>query len=206
MTVSNPSPASPYRPAAARRRAALRRRPPGQRRARHARAAQVRCPPRSIPRSSATARFAAAGGQEGAVVFPRPAPVRDHVPRPPRRPRPLSRPRPRRRDGRPQRRRRVTREVINDVAFIGQIAESVMPDGPLFEVAVIHHTQCGSGRARRRHVPPPLRRADRRRRVDPARARRARPGGDRRAGRRAPRSARPRSLRASPCPGMSTTS
>jgi carbonic anhydrase len=40
---------------------------------------------------------------------------------------------------------RVTREVINDVAYIGQIAESVMPDGPLFEVAVIHHTQCGSG-------------------------------------------------------------
>jgi carbonic anhydrase len=40
---------------------------------------------------------------------------------------------------------RVTPEVINDVAFIGQIAESVLPDGPLFEVAVIHHTQCGSG-------------------------------------------------------------
>lgn len=40
---------------------------------------------------------------------------------------------------------RVTPEVINDVAFIGQIAENVMPDGPLFEVAVIHHTQCGSG-------------------------------------------------------------
>jgi len=40
---------------------------------------------------------------------------------------------------------RVTPEVINDIAFIGQIAESVMPDGPLFEVAVIHHTQCGSG-------------------------------------------------------------
>ena len=40
---------------------------------------------------------------------------------------------------------RVTPEVINDVAFIGQIAESVIPDGPLFEVAVIHHTQCGSG-------------------------------------------------------------
>ena len=39
----------------------------------------------------------------------------------------------------------VTPEVINDVAFIGQITESVMPDGPLFEVAVIHHTQCGSG-------------------------------------------------------------
>ena len=40
---------------------------------------------------------------------------------------------------------RVTPEVVNDVAFIGQIAENVLPDGPLFEVAVIHHTQCGSG-------------------------------------------------------------
>jgi carbonic anhydrase len=40
---------------------------------------------------------------------------------------------------------RVTPEVINDVAFIGQLVENVLPDGPLFEVAVIHHTQCGSG-------------------------------------------------------------
>src|SRR5579875_2296950 len=40
---------------------------------------------------------------------------------------------------------RVTPEVINDVAFIGQITENVLPDGPLFQVAVIHHTQCGSG-------------------------------------------------------------
>ncbi len=40
---------------------------------------------------------------------------------------------------------RVTREVINDVALIGQIAESMVLDGPLFEVAVIHHTECGSG-------------------------------------------------------------
>jgi carbonic anhydrase len=40
---------------------------------------------------------------------------------------------------------RVTPEVINDVAFIGQLAENMIPDGPLFEVAVIHHTQCGSG-------------------------------------------------------------
>jgi carbonic anhydrase len=40
---------------------------------------------------------------------------------------------------------RVTPEVINDIAFIGQLAETVVPDGPLFEVAVIHHTQCGSG-------------------------------------------------------------
>ena len=40
---------------------------------------------------------------------------------------------------------RVTPEVINDVAFIAQIAENFLPDGPLFEVAVIHHTQCGAG-------------------------------------------------------------
>ncbi len=40
---------------------------------------------------------------------------------------------------------RVTPAVINDVAFIAQIAENVLPDGPLFEVAVIHHTQCGAG-------------------------------------------------------------
>jgi carbonic anhydrase len=40
---------------------------------------------------------------------------------------------------------RVTRDVINDVAYIGQLAENALPDGPLFEVAVIHHTQCGSG-------------------------------------------------------------
>jgi carbonic anhydrase len=40
---------------------------------------------------------------------------------------------------------RVTPEVINDVAFISQVAENVLPDGPLFEVAVIHHTQCGAG-------------------------------------------------------------
>jgi carbonic anhydrase len=40
---------------------------------------------------------------------------------------------------------RVTPEVISDVAFISQIAENVLPDGPLFEVAVIHHTQCGAG-------------------------------------------------------------
>src|SRR2546423_10466529 len=40
---------------------------------------------------------------------------------------------------------RGTPEVINDVAFISQLAENVLPDGPLFEVAVIHHTQCGAG-------------------------------------------------------------
>ena len=40
---------------------------------------------------------------------------------------------------------RVTDEVIDDVAFIGQLAATALPDGPLFEVAVIHHTQCGSG-------------------------------------------------------------
>src|SRR4029077_18559467 len=40
---------------------------------------------------------------------------------------------------------RVAPEVVNHVAFIGQLAETALPDGPLFEVAVIHHTQCGTG-------------------------------------------------------------
>ena len=40
---------------------------------------------------------------------------------------------------------RVTPEVIHDVAFIAQLAENALPDGPLFEAAVIHHTQCGTG-------------------------------------------------------------
>jgi carbonic anhydrase len=40
---------------------------------------------------------------------------------------------------------RVTPAVIDDVAFIAQLAEGARPDGPLFEVAVIHHTQCGTG-------------------------------------------------------------
>ena len=40
---------------------------------------------------------------------------------------------------------RVTQDVINDLAFISQIAELVIPEGPLFEVALVHHTQCGAG-------------------------------------------------------------
>lgn len=39
---------------------------------------------------------------------------------------------------------RVTPEVIEDLAFIGQMAETAVPDGPLFEVAVVHHTFCGT--------------------------------------------------------------
>jgi len=39
---------------------------------------------------------------------------------------------------------RVTPAVIEDVAFISQVAENVLPEGGLFEVAVLHHTQCGA--------------------------------------------------------------
>jgi carbonic anhydrase len=34
--------------------------------------------------------------------------------------------------------------VINDIAFIGYAARTMIPDGPPFEVAVIHHTGCGT--------------------------------------------------------------
>ena len=44
---------------------------------------------------------------------------------------------------------RVTQAVIDDVAFLGYLAEQLMggqgADDRLFEVAVIHHTQCGTG-------------------------------------------------------------
>jgi carbonic anhydrase len=40
---------------------------------------------------------------------------------------------------------RVTPNVIDDVALVCQLAEKAVPEGPLFEVAVIHHTQCGAG-------------------------------------------------------------
>ena len=39
---------------------------------------------------------------------------------------------------------RVTEEVIENIAFVAQLAERMIPDGPLFEVAVIHHTECGA--------------------------------------------------------------
>ena len=42
---------------------------------------------------------------------------------------------------------RVTSAVINDIAFIRQVGEMFQLEGdtPLFEVTVIHHTECGSG-------------------------------------------------------------
>jgi carbonic anhydrase len=42
---------------------------------------------------------------------------------------------------------RVTREVVEELAFLGVLADTLRPgeDGPLFEIAVMHHTQCGAG-------------------------------------------------------------
>jgi carbonic anhydrase len=44
---------------------------------------------------------------------------------------------------------RVTQAVIDDIAFLAylaaQLASGQGPDGTLFEVAVVHHTQCGTG-------------------------------------------------------------
>jgi carbonic anhydrase len=47
---------------------------------------------------------------------------------------------------------RVTQAVIDDIAYIGFLASQLFAgqagqdaDGPLFEVAVVHHTQCGTG-------------------------------------------------------------
>jgi carbonic anhydrase len=40
---------------------------------------------------------------------------------------------------------RVTEAVIDDIAFISYLAGVLRTEGPLFEVAVIHHTGCGTG-------------------------------------------------------------
>jgi carbonic anhydrase len=39
---------------------------------------------------------------------------------------------------------RVTSAVIRDIAYAGYLVESKAPEGPWFEVAIIHHTECGS--------------------------------------------------------------
>jgi carbonic anhydrase len=40
---------------------------------------------------------------------------------------------------------RVTADVMRDLAYIGYLVESKAPEGPYFEAAIIHHTDCGSG-------------------------------------------------------------
>jgi carbonic anhydrase len=39
---------------------------------------------------------------------------------------------------------RVTPAVLRDIAYIAYVVESKAPQGPWFEVAVIHHTDCGT--------------------------------------------------------------
>src|SRR5216683_4956240 len=39
---------------------------------------------------------------------------------------------------------RVSPDVLTDLAYIGYLSEVVTPAGPRFEVAVIHHTDCGT--------------------------------------------------------------
>jgi carbonic anhydrase len=39
---------------------------------------------------------------------------------------------------------RVTPAVARDVAYIAHLVRSKTPDGPWFEVAIVHHTGCGS--------------------------------------------------------------
>lgn len=39
---------------------------------------------------------------------------------------------------------RVTPAVIQDVAYASYLVETKAPEGPWFEIAIIHHTDCGS--------------------------------------------------------------
>jgi carbonic anhydrase len=42
---------------------------------------------------------------------------------------------------------RITDEVVRELAYLGVLSDTLRPGegGPLFEVAVMHHTQCGAG-------------------------------------------------------------
>ncbi|HEY3776215.1 MAG TPA: hypothetical protein VGL69_24685 [Solirubrobacteraceae bacterium] len=40
---------------------------------------------------------------------------------------------------------RVTDAVVRDLSYIAYLVETKAPDGPYFEAAVIHHTDCGTG-------------------------------------------------------------
>jgi carbonic anhydrase len=40
---------------------------------------------------------------------------------------------------------RVTEDVMRDLSYIGYLVENKAPEGPYFEAAIIHHTDCGSG-------------------------------------------------------------
>jgi carbonic anhydrase len=39
---------------------------------------------------------------------------------------------------------RITLAIIRDIAYAGYLVETKAPEGPYFEVAIIHHTDCGS--------------------------------------------------------------
>ena len=39
---------------------------------------------------------------------------------------------------------RITPAVIADIAYAGYLVDAKAPEGPYFEVAIVHHTDCGS--------------------------------------------------------------
>src|SRR5215469_6095977 len=39
---------------------------------------------------------------------------------------------------------RITPAILADIAYVGYLVETKAPEGPYFEVAIIHHTDCGS--------------------------------------------------------------
>jgi carbonic anhydrase len=39
---------------------------------------------------------------------------------------------------------RITPAVIADIAYVGYLVDTKAPEGPYFEVAIVHHTDCGS--------------------------------------------------------------
>jgi carbonic anhydrase len=44
---------------------------------------------------------------------------------------------------------RITPAVLRDIAYAGYLVDTKAPEGPYFEVAIVHHTDCGSTRRER---------------------------------------------------------
>ena len=71
---------------------------------------------------------------------------------------------------------RITPAVIRDIAYAGYLVDTKAPEGPYFEVAIIHHTDCGSTLLADDELRHGFAAAHRRGRADPGRHAGAGPG------------------------------
>jgi hypothetical protein len=96
------------------------------------------------PQPGLRRRSQRAPGHAPAPVHPEPEPVHCHLHRLPGRPSADTRGRARRGPCPANIGGRITPAIIADIAYAGYLVDVKAPQGPYFEVAIIHHTDCGS--------------------------------------------------------------